>query len=127
MTLIIFLAHHSTKNFSLIPLKFCGLLSIPLQGFNRLVQSCPIHYCCNPCELHHGRCCLLISKQCTCGLVYPRNSSDFLGRIYFLVFCLLNLISTGGGGCFHPPICFLPVTFLLLSQFPPNLVTFPKI
>ena len=39
-----------------------------------------------------------------------------------------NPISTGGGGSvFHPPICFLPVTFLCLNQFPPNLVTFPKI
>ena len=37
----------------------------------------------------------------------------------------LNPISTGG--CFPPPICFLPVTFLFLSQFPPNLVTFSKI
>ena len=35
-----------------------------------------------------------------------------------------NPISTGG--CFPPPICFLPVTFLLLSQFPPNSITFPK-
>ena len=32
-----------------------------------------------------------------------------------------------GGCCFPPPICFLPVTFSLLSKFPPNLVTFPKI
>ena len=39
---------------------------------------------------------------------------------------LLNPISTGGG-VFHPPICILPITFLLLSQFPPNLVTFPNI
>ena len=29
----------------------------------------------------------------------------------------LNPISTEGG-FFHPPICFLPVTFLFLSQFP---------
>ena len=40
----------------------------------------------------------------------------------------INPISTGGGGGVFstPPICFLPVTFLLLSQFPPNLVTFLK-
>ena len=38
----------------------------------------------------------------------------------------LNPISVGGGGV-PPPICFLSVTFLFLSQFPPNLVTFPKI
>ena len=38
-----------------------------------------------------------------------------------------NPISTGGGGVFSTPIiCFLPVTFLFLSQFPPNLVTFLK-
>ena len=28
---------------------------------------------------------------------------------------------------FHPKFCFLPVTFLFLSQFPPNLGNFPKI
>ena len=39
----------------------------------------------------------------------------------------LNPINTGGGGgVFHPEYCFLPVTFLFLSQFPPNLVTFLK-
>ena len=27
------------------------------------------------------RYCLLISKQCTCGLVRPKNSCDFLDRI----------------------------------------------
>ena len=59
-----------------------GLLSIPIQGFNRLVRSCPIvithvvYVMARP-----YRCCLLISKQYTRGLDYPRNSSDFLGRI----------------------------------------------
>ena len=38
----------------------------------------------------------------------------------------VNHISTWGG-VFNPPIWFLPVTFLFLSLFPPNLVTFPKI
>ena len=42
----------------------------------------------------------------------------------------LNPISTGegegGGGVFHPEFCFLPVTFLFLSQFSPDLVTFLK-
>ena len=60
-----------------------GLLSIPMQRFNRLVRSCTIVF------INHVvyvmarayRCCLLISKQCTRGLDYPRNSSDFLGRI----------------------------------------------
>ena len=35
----------------------------------------------------------------------------------------------GGGGGYFPPaqFVFLPVTFLFLSQFPPNLATFPKI
>ena len=37
----------------------------------------------------------------------------------------LNPISTGEG-VFHTPIWPLPVTVLFLSQFPPNLVTFPK-
>ena len=32
----------------------------------------------------------------------------------------------GGGGCFPLRVLFFPVTFLFLSQFPPNLVTFPK-
>ena len=66
-----------------------GLLSIPIQGFNRLVQSCPIVFITHVVYVmaHAYRCCLLISKQCTRGLVYSRNSSDLLGRVYFLVFC----------------------------------------
>ena len=40
----------------------------------------------------------------------------------------LNPISIGGGGGGgSTPNLFLSVTFLFLSQFPPNLVTFPKI
>ena len=60
-----------------------GLLSIPIQGFNRLVQSCPIVFITHVVHVmaRTYRCCLLISKQCTCGLDHPRNSSDFLGRI----------------------------------------------
>ena len=40
----------------------------------------------------------------------------------------LNPISTwrGGGGVFHSEFGFLPVTFLFLSQFPLNVVTFLK-
>ena len=36
------------------------------------------------------RYCLLTSKQCPCGFVYPRDRSDSLGRIRIqsLVFCL---------------------------------------
>ena len=33
----------------------------------------------------------------------------------------------GGGGWGCTRVLFLPVTFLFLSQFPSNLVTFPKI
>ena len=33
----------------------------------------------------------------------------------------------GGGLLITPQFVFLPVTFLFLSQFPPNLVTLPKI
>ena len=40
---------------------------------------------------------------------------------------LYSLTPISTGGLFHPLICFWPVTFLFLSQFPPNLVTFPKI
>ena len=59
-----------------------GLLSIPRQGFNSLVQSCPIVFITHLVYIMAGayRCCLLISKQCTRGLDYPRNSSEFLGR-----------------------------------------------
>ena len=74
-----------------------GLLSIPIQGFNRLVQSCPIVYMIIITQVVYVmarayRCCLLISKQCTCGLFYPRNSSDFLCRIYFLIFFFLRKV-----------------------------------
>ena len=60
-----------------------GLLSIPIQGFNRLVWSCPIIFITHVVYVmaRAYRCCLLISKQCTRDLDYPRNSSDFLGRI----------------------------------------------
>ena len=63
-----------------------GRLSIPRQGFNRLVQSCPIVYMIIITQTAYVmarayRYCLLILKQCTCGLVYSRNSSDFLGSI----------------------------------------------
>ena len=38
-----------------------------------------------------------------------------------------NTTSTGGGGeCFPPLICFVPVTFLFLNQFPSNLELFLK-
>ena len=66
----------------------------------------------------------------------PSDGSSFILYMYIfqLKYCLasvkMNLypVSTGGGGgVFHPPICFLLVTFLFLSQFPPNLVNFPKI
>ena len=60
-----------------------GLLSIPIQGFDRLVQSCPIVFITHVVHVmaRTYRCCLLISKQCTRGLHHPRNSSDFLSRI----------------------------------------------
>ena len=60
-----------------------GLLPIPMQGFNRLVWSCPIVFVTHVVYVMAGayRCCLLISKRCTRGLNYLRNSSDFSGRI----------------------------------------------
>ena len=60
-----------------------GLLSIPIQGFNRLVQSCPILFITHVVYVMASayRRCLSISKQRTHDLDYPRNSSDFLGRI----------------------------------------------
>ena len=65
-----FFAHHATKNVSLIPSKFCGLLSIPLQGFNRLVQSCPIHYH-NSCKLCHGTCLEVLSFNYETMYLWP--------------------------------------------------------
>ena len=63
--------------------RVCGLLSIPIQGFNGLVWSCPIVFITHMIYIMAWayRCCLLILKQCTRDLDYPRNSSDFLGRI----------------------------------------------
>ena len=69
--------------------KVRGLLSILIQRFSRLVQSYPIIFKTHVVYVvaRTYRCCLLISKQCTRGLDYPRNSSDLLGRIESLVFC----------------------------------------
>ena len=59
------------------------LLSIPRQGFNRLVQSstkCINDYH-NSSRIRHGTRLQVLSfdlKQCTCDPVYLRNSSDFL-------------------------------------------------
>ena len=63
-----------------------GLLSILGQGFNSLVQSCPIVFITDAVYVmaRAYKCCLLISKQCTRVLDYPRNSCDVLGRIYNL-------------------------------------------
>ena len=44
--------------------------------------------------------------------------------ILMTFFIGFNPISTGG---VPPRVLLLPLTFLFLSQFPPNLVTFPKI
>ena len=54
-----------------------GLLSILRQGFNSLVQSCLIVFITHVVYVmaRSYKCCLLISKQCTRVLDYPRNSS----------------------------------------------------
>ena len=51
-----------------------------------------------------------------------------LNGVKLLTHLRVNPISTGrgGGGVFHTQFVF-PCNFLFLSQFPPNLATFPKI
>ena len=36
--------------------------------------------------------------------------------MYFIDGIRIDTISTGGGGCFPPEFCFLPVTFSLLEN-----------
>ena len=48
-------------------------------------------------------------------------------KLFSTTLCKYQASLGGGGGGVGTPICFLPVTFLFLSQLPPNLVTFLKI
>ena len=92
-------------------------------------------------ELHELLCVRLCAAQIKYCIISPRvvrwqllTGFETVKKVHndFIVAGIsgneenVNPISTGGGE-FHPPIYFLPVTFLFLSQFPPNLVTFPKI
>ena len=49
--------------------------------------------------------------------------APILSRDHVLSRFTLTLEALGG---FHSKFCFLPVTFLFLSQFSPRLVTFPN-
>ena len=59
----------------------------------------------------------------------PRIDLNFRHLSSFDTTAKLNLISTGGGGgggVSTLSFVLLPLTFLFFSQFPPNLIPFPK-